>query len=208
MPRPKKAAKRLRRVSMAKLTKSQQQLLTDVHAAAQTDLGYLVSDRTPDVDVLKAMDKLDIGTLPDTDKVALRLPNSGAATNLPNGQAAAGDAKWLSLVKGMPPPPAQKGGKREEEYPWSEMDVNDSFLVPVTAKTPKPWDSFATSVSSTNRRYSVDSPTGEKRKNRKGEMVTVRVPVKKFTLRRVYQGMKYENGYVEVADGARIFRVQ
>ena len=133
---------------MAKpLTKTQQNLLTNVQGAAQGEPGFFVSDRTPDLETLQARGLVDVGTLPDSAQVAVRLQGDGAAANLPNGEAKSEAAKWLNFATNMAPPPAQKGGKREEEYPWSEMNINDSFLVPVTAKAPKPWDSFATSVS-------------------------------------------------------------
>jgi len=133
-----------------------------------------------------------------------------AARATPALLASAGAAPVTAVVfeleSGIPLPPAQKGGRREEQYPFSKMEVGQSFFVPVTEKYPKPWETFGSTVSSATRRFANPHAT-ETRKNRKGDMVPVLVATKKFTLRQVTKGQKYANGFEEKADGARVYRI-
>ena len=113
----------------------------------------------------------------------------------------------FELESGIPLSEPQRGGKRDEQYPFSKMEVGQSFFVAATAEYPKPWETFASTVSSATRRFSSEHPT-EKKKNRKGVEVAVLVPTRKFTLRQVTKGQTYPNSaFVEKADGARVFRI-
>lgn len=114
-------------------------------------------------------------------------------------------ATTFELMEGIPLPPAQKGGRRDEQYPFSKMAVGQSFFVPCSAAYPKPWETFGSTVSSATRRFAVEHET-QKRKNRKGVEVPVLVTTRKFTLRQVTAGQKYSNGFEEKADGARVYR--
>jgi len=115
-------------------------------------------------------------------------------------------ANVFVLESGIPLPPAAKGGRRDEQYPFSKMGVGQSFFVPVTAKYPKPWETFGSTVSSATRRFATEHPT-DKKKNRKGVEVAVLVATRKFTLRQVTAGQKYANGFEEKAGGARVYRI-
>jgi hypothetical protein len=115
-------------------------------------------------------------------------------------------ANVFVLESGIPLPPAAKGGRRDEQYPFSKMGVGQSFFVPVTAKYPKPWETFGSTVSSATRRFATEHPT-DKKKNRKGVEVPVLVATRKFTLRQVTAGQKYANGFEEKAGGARVYRI-
>ena len=116
-------------------------------------------------------------------------------------------APVYALFDGIPVAPAKRGGKKSEEYPFSQMQIGQSFLVPVTADYPKPWETFASTVSSATRRFSVEDET-KTRVNRKGETVKVLNPTRKFTLRQVTKGQTYQGStFVELADGARVFRI-
>lgn len=121
-------------------------------------------------------------------------------------------APTFQLFNGIPLSPAKRGGKKTEEYPFSQMLVGQSFVVPATAAYPKPWETFASTVSSATRRFSVEAknPDGsvKMKANRKGEMVAELVPTKKFTLRQISKGQTYEGStFVESVDGARVFRI-
>jgi hypothetical protein len=117
------------------------------------------------------------------------------------------NAPAFQLTDGIPLAPAKRGGKKTEEYPFSQMAVGQSFVVPATAAYPKPWETFASTVSSATRRFAVEHAT-ETRKNRKGELVPVLVPTKKFTLRQITPGQTYEGStFVESVSGARVFRI-
>lgn len=111
----------------------------------------------------------------------------------------------LELEEGFPAPAeALRGGRKPEQYPFSKMKIGDSFLIPVTEKHPTPWESFASTVTSANRRFSTASTT-EFTTNRKGVKVAKRIYTRKWTLRRVNKGDQYPNGKVEVQTGARIY---
>ena len=120
-------------------------------------------------------------------------------------------APIFTLTDGIPLAPAKRGGKKTEEYPFSQMAVGQSFFVGATEAYPKPHETFASTVSSATRRFSVEAtnPDGsiKMKANRKGVLVPELVATKKFTLRQVRKGQKYPNGFEETADGARVFRI-
>ena len=118
-----------------------------------------------------------------------------------------GPKPTFDLLDGIPLPEPKRGGKKTEDYPFSKMAVGQSFFVPVTAEYPKPWETFASTVSSATRRFSSPDPSGKTHKNRKGEDVPNMIAERKFTLRQVTAGQKYPNGFTEQADGARVYRI-
>jgi hypothetical protein len=91
----------------------------------------------------------------------------------------------MKIQKGIKIPPSRRGGTKQEQYPWAEMNIGDSFFIPATKSKPKPWISFCSTVSSASKRYAKQ---------------------RHFTLRRVFAGQKHSNGYKETTDGARVFR--
>ena len=98
-------------------------------------------------------------------------------------------------------PEPKRGGAKKEDWPWSKMEVGDSFLVPVTDKYPEPWTSFQSNVASNVRRFAVEVTGQVTAKGNPKKEAT-----RKFSLRRVTKGDTYPNGYVEPSDGARVFR--
>lgn len=180
--------------------KKQKELLKNIKVGTNSEAGHLMVERSEDLQALVADGVVQINeNLTDGNQVAARSVENTEIK--PNGSA----LPQFTLMQGIPLSPAQRGGRREELYPFSQMQIGDSFLVPVTTATPKPWETFASTVSSATRRFSAKSET-ETRKNRKGTLVPVLKPTRKFTLRRVTAGDKYENGFVEPASGARVFR--
>ena len=109
------------------------------------------------------------------------------------------------LQSDIPMAASKRGGKKSEEYPFSKMEVGQSFVVPSTPKYPEPWNTFASTVSSATRRFSTVGT--ETKLNRKGESVPVLIPTRKFALRRVEVAQTYANGFVEPVAGARVFRI-
>jgi hypothetical protein len=109
-----------------------------------------------------------------------------------------------NLQSDIPMAPSKRGGKKSEEYPFSKMEIGQSFVVPSTPEYPEPWNTFASTVSSATRRFSTVGT--ETKLNRKGESVPVLIPTRKFTLRRVEVAQTYANGFVEPVAGARVFR--
>jgi hypothetical protein len=142
-------------------------------------------------------------------KVAARataklLESHGTATDASVGESASATA--FVLASDIPLPPAAKGGRRDEQYPFSKMAVGQSFFVPMSEKYPKPWETFGSTVSSATRRFATPHET-QTRTNRKGVAVPVLVSTRKFTLRQVMKDQKYANNFVEKADGARVYRI-
>src|SRR5580692_2366690 len=184
-------------------TKSEQgySLVNPEHVAALVEAGHIEVNPT-----IKTADG----------KIAARatqkLLESHAAGPVAVAAAEPVAAVSYSLLDGIPLAPTKRGGKKTEEYPFSKMAVGQSFFVAATAGYPKPWETFASTVSSATRRFSVEAtnPDGtvKTKANRKGVQVPELVATKKFTLRQVTAGQTYQGStFVEVADGARVFRI-
>jgi hypothetical protein len=191
---------------MAKKTKAQKQALLDtIVSDTKSEKGYSLVH--PD-DVKELVDAGHIEVNPNIKDASGKIAARATAKLLESAGAAQGSATVTSfeLESGIPLPRAAKGGRRDEQYPFSKMEVGQSFFVPVTEKYPKPWETFGSTVSSATRRFANPHAT-ETRKNRKGEEVPVLVTTKKFTLRQVTAGQKYANGFVEKAGGARVYRI-
>lgn len=179
-----------------RLNKAQNTLYESIKAGGETGITI-----TPgkDVDVLKAANMID------TAEVDGHLFARVIQESKPNG-AAPPETNSIEIEADFPMAPAQRGGRKEEQYPFSKLEVGQSFVVPATEEYPKPWETFASTVSSATRRYSQESD--KTRVNRAGKTVPVLVATRKFTLRRVTEGDKYPNGKVEKVTGARVFRIQ
>lgn len=107
---------------------------------------------------------------------------------------------------GIPIPVKQRGGYKTESYPFSKLEIGQSFVVPATAENPNPVKTFASTVSSAARRFA--ETTGETKQNRKGETVPVLKTTREFTIHSVVAGTVYSNGFSEPATGARVFRTK
>lgn len=193
-----------------KLKKAHKELLKSITDATNGDAGYLMVEQNDDLKTLVDGGHVEVNTeLVQDGKIAARAASApAAAANEAAPAAAAASGVTYELMSGIPLAPPKRGGKKEEEYPFSKMEVGQSFVVPATEKYPKPWETFASTVSSATRRFSVPDPSGKTRTDRNGKTVPVLVATKKFTLRQVTAGQKYENGFVEPATGARVFRIQ
>lgn len=194
-----------------KLNKAQHaKLLNSIVADTKSDQGYSLVD--PDsVKALVDAGHIEVNpTITDpTGKIAARataalLEQHAAGATQP---APAGPKPVFDLMDGVPLPEPKRGGKKTEDYPFSKMEVGQSFFVGVTAEYPKPWETFASTVSSATRRFSTADPTGKTHLNRKGVAVPDMIASRKFTLRQVTAGQKYANGFEEKADGARVYRI-
>lgn len=116
------------------------------------------------------------------------------------------------------------GGGAPNKYPFDQLEVNQTFFVPVSAKLPDPVKTLGSTVSSANMRYSEE--TGEHknvtravRDGRKAKldehghkiMETVSRPVLKYTRKFAIRGVKAGEtygGWTAEADGALIGRVE
>lgn len=105
----------------------------------------------------------------------------------------------IEILTGLDIPIAVRGNSKEEVYPFSKLEVGQSFFVPIDS------EKFASTVSSASRRFAVK--TGETvTSKRTGQPTDVLQYTRKFTGRAVKAGQKYSNGFVETADGTRVFR--
>lgn len=216
------------------LNKSQKKLFKDIEKATNSAAGYMLVDRTPDLEVLYEAGQITVSKdfVEGTNQYGAKVKSADDAEEPPmtpttdqQPNSTTGVFSTAAKKKGPKPPEtawalgvnitagtgvpiqqAKRGGKKEEIYPFSKMEIGDSFLIPATEDWPEPWLSFASTVSSATRRYTEKSPT-ETIKNRNGQIVPKPVYVRKFALRRVTKGDKYANGYVEPQTGARVQRI-
>ncbi len=145
-----------------------------------------------------------------------------------SGPVASNGSKY-EVISGAALPPSKRGNKggggAPVQYPFDQMEIGQSFFVPVSEKHPDPVKTLGSTVSSANMRYATD--TGAKKtvtrakrgpKNRAvlnpdgtKQMETVDVPVykhtRKFSIRPVKAGVQY-GGWTAPADGALIARVE
>lgn len=170
--------------------------------AKSADVASLVSEGLVEVNTAIAPDANGMVQVRATDK----LINEGAA---PAPVAVAKPA--FTIDSGIAPPPSVRGGGiKEEVYPFSKLEVGQSFVVPVAGSksttVEQLAEKFASTVSSATRRFAQKSAT-ETKKNRKGVDVPVLVATRKFTLRPVKSGQTYPGStFVEQIDGVRVFR--
>jgi hypothetical protein len=173
--------------AVAEFTKEQKKLLKQIEKAGNTAPEYLLVERNADTQALVEAGAIVLNEgITDGTKVAARI-NGEHEDDVTTETSTTGPVtSSIQLVSGIPMAEAKRGGKKEEKYPFSQMAVGDSFLVPVDGKYTEPWKTFASTVSSATRRFKDSG--------------------KKFTLRRVTKGDVYPNGYTEPESGARVFR--
>ena len=118
----------------------------------------------------------------------------------------------FSIMKGVELPASRRGvglhGGAPKKYPFEQMEVGDSFFVPVSEDTPNPLKTLGSTVSSANMRYATETgETREKTRVKRGKdrkavvengekvMETVTLPVyeftRKFEIRGIEAGKKY-----------------
>ena len=98
--------------------------------------------------------------------------------------------------------PGLTGGT--ERYPFSLLNVGQSFFVPATEENPDPGKSMASTVSSASKRYATE--TGET-KQRGDKTVPVLAYERKFELRRRTAEQEAADGFKSQA-GVRIYRTK
>lgn len=114
----------------------------------------------------------------------------------------------FEIASDAPFVPGVRGGVKEEVYPFSKLEVGQSFVVPVSDDKATPEavvEKFGSTVSSATRRFS--EKTGETKLNKDGKTVEVLKATRRFTLRPVTKGQTYPNStFVEPVSGARVYR--
>ena len=169
------------------------------------------------------------------DKAASRITEAGMKMIGGNTSAAASQAvsgassSAFAIMKGVELPASRRGvglhGGAPKKYPFEQMEVGDTFFVPVSEDTPNPLKTLGSTVSSANMRYAektgeVKEKTRVKRgKDRKAEVdasgakvyETVTLPVynftRKFEIRGIEKGKAY-GSWTAPESGALIARTK
>lgn len=158
------------------------------HVAQDADLKALVDAGMVEADPSNMLDG----------KIAVRA--TAKAVEAPASVPAAPKAV-IEIATGLDLPTAQRNVTKEEVYPFSKLEVGQSFFVGIDS------EKFASTVSSASRRFA--EKTGEMQTSkRNGKQVPVLKYTRKFTARSVKAGQKYSNGFTETQDGTRVFRIQ
>ncbi len=146
-----------------------------------------------------------------------------------NGAATAAPVASPYAIMSNAALPASKRGNRTgggapKKYPFDQLELNQTFFVPVSAENADPVKKLGSTVSSANMRYAVETgetkqvertvrgPGNKAVKDGNGNNVreTKTVPVykatRKFTIRPVSAGEKYGE-WVAPANGALIGRI-
>lgn len=126
------------------------------------------------------------------------VPQAGAVPSV-------GTSKF-SLEKGIGIPATKRGGMKGETYPFSAMEVGDSFFVPATEKRPDPAKALGSTLSSAALRFAT-KVVGQTRTNKKGREVPVYTFSRKFKVRPVAAVAATDTTPAQPA-GARIWRVE
>jgi len=179
-------------------------LLNEVAEAAKGEPGYkFVSADSVKPLVDAGHVQINPGLVNEAGHVAARITEAGqtalaqdAAASDPAPAAATPAAEekkekpTISGIVSFLPPDAEKrkGGARPETYPFSQLEVGQSFFVVATEKNPKPATGLNSTVSSANIRYSEEDKTKPQKANRKGTMVYPRKQTRFFVVRSVDDG--------------------
>lgn len=167
-------------------------------------------------------------------EVAAKVTDAGIAwLNANAGQPAQNanpaPATQFPILTNVVPPPSRRGaGLRSsgapKKYPFDQLEVGQSFFVPVSTETPDPLKSLGSAISAANMRYAeetgqtkkakraVKGPDGKAAKGADGKIMKelVDVPVykfnRKFQIRGVEKDKKYGD-WVAPETGAVITRV-
>lgn len=174
---------------------------------------------------------VDTERLDDKGNALVRLTEAGqkmfAQANATNSDGTATGSLY-AILSGVQLPVAKrgfsKGAGAPTQYPFDQLQLNESFFVPVSEKHSNPVKTLGSTVSAQNHKYSEETgevkqveraKRGKKNRavlddqgNKIMETVTVKVrkPVRKFSIRPVKAGVAY-GSWTPDKDGAVIARV-
>lgn len=181
---------------MAKKVSKKDALLNSIVDATKT-AGFTHVDQNAELKALvdAGMVEADPSNIVDG-KIAVR-----ATAKASEAPVAAAPKAAIEIMGGLDLPTAQRNVTKEEVYPFSKLDVGQSFFVAIDS------EKFASTVSSASRRFAEKTAEMVTSK-RNGKQVPVLKYTRKFTARSVKSGQKYSNGFTETQDGTRVFRIQ
>lgn len=218
-------------------TKINKQLLSLIAAASASDsVFYVTQDEAKSAGLENNPQLIEVNTnMLQDNKAAARITEAGKNYLEPksaekmNIQTSGNEvASNFGLISGAVLPPSRRGtglhGGAPKKYPFDQMEIGQSFFVPVSAQLPDPVKTLGSTVSSVNLRYA--EKTGEMKEvtrakrgpdrkalveNGQKVMETVQVPVHKFTrkyeIRGVEKGKQYGD-WIAPETGALIARTQ
>lgn len=108
-------------------------------------------------------------------------------------KAAAIDPSSIKIETGIPVPEIKRGGARKEDvYPFKQLEVGQSFFVAATPERENPAKALASTVSGATKRYREDTGETESFTNKKGETGTRKKmkDTRVFTVRAVEGGAR------------------
>ena len=167
----------------------------------------------------------------DVSRVAVRLSEAGAAylsAGMSKAEPVKTNGSQFAVISGAVLPPSKRGtglrgGGAPKIYPFDDLQVGQSFFVPVSEKHPDPVKTLGSTVSSANMRFAEETgetKVVERSKRGKGNKLELdangnkiiekkEVPVYKFTrkfeIRGVEKGKQY-GSWVADQNGALIAR--
>lgn len=220
---------------MVSVNKEQFSVLSGIKAGAISHVSFEVGKPLVDAGLIE----VNVKAPNEAKEVPARLTQAGLnmVESANNATAAvstngSGEAKapTYTIISGAVLPPVKRGfvkghgGGAPTQYPFENMEIGQSFFVPVSEKHPKPVKTLGSTVSAQNLHFSEE--TGETREVTRAKrgpknkavyengvkvMETVKVPVRKalrrFTVRPVKKGETY-GGWVADNDGALVQRVE
>lgn len=181
---------------MAKLKANEKKVLSHIVEQTKT-AGFTHVEMTPELKKLVESGHVEADTANVVDgKIAVRA--TAAAIEPVVSPSVEVD---FQILDGLDVPASQRGNLTEK-YPFSKLEVGQSFFVPMEAAK------FTSTVSSASRRFAAKTGEMVPSKRKPGAMMEKVEYTRLFVLRAVKAGQKYANGFVEPADGARVFRTK
>lgn len=130
---------------------------------------------------------------------------TGAATGAATETASPAEKPKFAIVSGVAVPESvRKGVARTEQYPFSQLEVGQSFFIAASKEKPEPARSYASTVASARNRYATNHPTETKVNKRTKAVQPAKVFARDFAIRPI-DGAAYGQPGVK---GAAVFRTK
>lgn len=128
--------------------------------------------------------------------------NGNQSGNVAGNQKPSGGSQMFQIQSNVDIPKTARR-TRTSAFPFDQLEIGQSFFVPATTERPDPAKSMASTVNGANERHS-EVIEGQMVRNRKGNEVPARKPLRKFIVRPVTDGAAWG---AEGQAGAAVWRV-
>ncbi|HCH8410340.1 TPA: hypothetical protein NNQ05_004574, partial [Salmonella enterica] len=177
---------------MAKLTKSQIALLGTIAAATADNSFVYASGKDQKALVDAGFAEINATLVNDKQETATRATQAGfdfVKENESKGTSPVtqSTAQTFAIATGVEIPVTPRTRESSSIYPFEQLEIGQSFFVPVSEDKPNPAKSLASTVTSANDRHAYEIE-GETMVNRKGETVPKKGFNKRFIVRPVEDG--------------------